>query len=477
MRFMSANCQNINRNSLSSSFALESPESSSPIVTRSVAAGLSGRFCNTYTFAPWQQAALRVLGYLPQNLARFAISRFEILSGLDSSRIKGLSSNDLANQRIEDYACVEGSFPAVTIGAALGGASAHIALALGGPFLPQAFVVTLKGGSYDGNVLTYFRRSAALARNIAAANPDLLTIQHYDPVHDEWMTRFVNHLRFKLLDLPPAYLEFIKCKLRPGGAVCFLDCEAQWLRYRVGERNYFQVGGWGGISPQEFMEGSERLQRFCRSVGLRYCQWSLPDYPLERGPESEWGCEPGLGEALQDFCRREGYRFIRISLSQPHDYSLLAYRAIAHLLQAEDRPPAGVLVEMFSQFDASAVMQTGLLPLWLVFNTLDSLDFLKEMRAEFPDRKPVFFSPLATFSHTPDIVPWEAWEKALDGLDWRNIGTRPEHYPADPLALTCWAAPLREWVASHYQPLHSRLEAEQLQELAVALEKTAPGID
>jgi hypothetical protein len=108
----------------------------------------------------------------------------------------------------------------------------------------------------------------------------------------------------------------------------------------------------------------------------------------------------------------------------------------------------------------------GLLPLWLVFNTPDSLEFLKEMRAKFPADKPIFFSPLATFSMTPDLVPWKEWEAVLAGLKWTNIGTRSNHYPADARALVKWFEPLRDWVRENYRPIHAHLSAEEIGNLA-----------
>jgi hypothetical protein len=456
---------------------LESLESSSPIVTRAVAAGLHGGYCNSYTFSLIQRIGLKALGRLPQSAARFVVSRIETLTGLDPKLLEGLSIERLAQERMNDYSAVQGPFPSVVVGAPLGGASAHLSLALGGPFLPQTFVTTLRGGSPDGDVQIYFQRSAELAHRIASDNPNVLTIQHYDPIHDEWMTRYVNHLRFKLLNLPPAYADFIRHNLVPGGSVCYLDCQAQWLRYRVGERSLFQVGGWGDISPQEFLEGSERIQNYCRTIRLPKSDWRLDGYPLESGPESEWGSEAGLGEAIENFCEKEGFRFVRITLSEPHDYSRLAFFAYAHLLRQEERQPAGVLIEMFSQFDAFAAIQAGLLPLWLVFNTWDSLYFLKSMRQQFPEDKPVFFSPLSSFTKTPDLVPWQDWEVALQDLNWKNIGARPTHYPADALALTNWADPLRRWVAQNRHPIHTRLEAQTLLQIAAGLSSnTTPDI-
>ena len=445
---------------------VESPESSSPIVTRAVAAGLSGRYCSTYSFKPWMRVALLALGRLPQKSARFLVSRFQSLSGLPPQALSNLSTESLAADRLNDYAGVPGPFPVITIGAALGGAAAHLASALGGPFLPQAFVVTLNGGSKDGDARAYFNRSVELARQIADQNPNLLTIQHFDPVHDGWITRFANHLRLKLLDLPLSYADFIRKNLQPGGAVCLLDSQAAWLHFRVGERSVFQVGGWGGIPAQEYLEGSPRLRRYCASNSMQTCGWRLDGFPVEMGPESEWGSEPAFGQAIEAFCRQEGFRFVRIALPEPHDYSHLAFQTFLELLKREGRQPSGVLVEMFTQFDATAVQRSGLLPLWLVFNTQDSLAFLREMIPDFPPGKPVFFSPLSTFSLTPDLVPWKDWEAAFTGLEWQAIGARSSHYPSDAAALVNWAAPLRQWAASHDKPIQARIEAEELEAFA-----------
>ena len=446
--------------------SIESIEVSSPIVTRAVAAGLCDKYCDNYEFPGWQKALLTALGAFPQGVARFAISRFQSISGLPLEVLDNFSMNRLVCERLSDYAHITGLFPAITVGAALGGATVYLSLALGGPFLPQAFVVTLKRGSMSGDVNQYLHRSLDIALRIATENPGILTIQHYDPVHDGWLTRFVNHLRFKLLDLPSAYIEFIKSKLEPGGAVVYLEGGASWLRYRVGPRSVFQIGGWGGISAEEFLESSDRLQVYARHTGLKNTDWKLKGYPLERGPESEWGSEPELGEALQSFCKSEGYRFIRVPLAHPNDFSKLAFSAAQKLLDKQGRAPSGVLVEMFSQFDATAARRGGLLPLWLVFNTNDSRAYLEEMRAEFPAGKPVFFSPLSTFSLTPDLVPFKEWNSTLEGSSWVNIGARASHYPADARALVKWVEPLRKWVGENHQPVRGLLSAEELVTLA-----------
>ena len=445
---------------------IESPESSSPLVTRAVAAGLKGENFIPYQIAPWQRSVLKVLARFPASTARYVLSRFESFSGLNPSRLRGLSIENLAEERISDYNGLDHQYPTITVGAALGGASAFLSLAMNGPFLPQAFVVTLKGGSIHGDVNTYFQRAASLAREFAAGNPMVMTIQHYDPIHDEWMTRRVNHLRFKLLNLPESYQKYIRNTLQPGGTICYLDCQAHWLRFRVGDRSVFQVGGWGDISAEEFLDSSPRIQNYAQQVGLKTTAWRLAGFPLERGPESEWGSEPGLGESLESFCTRESYRFVHIQLPVPHDFSRLAFESMQAILQREDRKASGVLIEMFSQFDPISCLNGGLIPLWLIFNTWDSLSFLKDVLPQFPEGKPVFFSPLSTFTLTPDLVPWREWERALNGLDCRNVGVRPDYYPSDPLTLIDWGQPLRRWVSEQGSPVITRIEPESIKLIA-----------
>ena len=117
--------------------SIESTESSSPIVTRAVAAGLRGVFCDNYEFPGWQKALLMGLGALPQGVARFAISRFQSISGLPPSVLDEFSMDELIQARLGDYTLNAGTFPVITVGAALGGATTYLSLALGGHSCPR----------------------------------------------------------------------------------------------------------------------------------------------------------------------------------------------------------------------------------------------------------------------------------------------------------------------------------------------------
>jgi len=116
------------------------------------------------------------------------------------------------------------------------------------------------------------------------------------------------------------------------------------------------------------------------------------------------------------------------------------------------------------------VSRYGLLPLWLIFNTEDSLRFLSDFCAEFDHNKPVLMSSLSTFSLTPDMASWNQWQESLDSFKVKNIGARKSHYPADPLALICWQEWLRKAVDDRrIGPLQS-ISAKKVSEIASGIE-------
>ena len=447
----------------------ESRESSSPMITRAVACGLSQIQFVGYEFTPLQAIALRAIGHLPQEVAQWLIPHAQGDSALYPSVLQNLRTDDLVQGRLADYARLSGTFPAIVLGVGMGGATAHLSMALNAPFLPQAFVMTLKNGSVDGNVHRYMNLAKDLAKRVTDENPELVSIQHYDPIHDGWLVRHVNHLRLKLTDLPEGYKQFMRTRLTPGGDVIYLEGQANWLRYRLGPRNVFQVGGWGDITAEEFLKGSERIRDYCHQERLKEMDWRLDEYPLEQGPESEWGSEAGLKESLETFCELEGFRFVEIRFADPHSFSRLTFQVISEQFKQNGIDPTGVIVETFSQYDPDAVVRYGLLPIWLIFNTNDSLRYLKTLRTSFIQSKPVLFSALSTFSMTPDMVKWKNWQECFSGFDVVNIGARKDHYPADTLALVQWQEKLRKWGDANTLPSMKPIDGQTLKQTARAL--------
>ncbi|MEE9513378.1 MAG: hypothetical protein V3V46_04820 [Anaerolineales bacterium] len=435
----------VDRNKAMNRKAFESAESASPVLTRLIAGVLSDHPETVFNFSELEKIGITLLNRLPVSVARAVIRLQFRWTALSPREAEKLQVEQLIAARLADYDGVDGEFDTILIGSAMGGATAHLAAVLGAPFLPQPFILGLRGGTPDDEVPPHLALTSRVAERILDRNPEVMAIGHFDPIHDGWLTRVVSHLRLKLIDLPRGYRVFLQNKLKPGGTIVYLDCGARWLHYELGSRHVYQIGGWGGISPTEFIEGSERINHALVESGSKHRGgWGIPGQEPVEGPESEWGSEPGLDQALEVFAHEQGYGFERISFDDPQGFSRLAFLAHEELYRRQGRAAQGVVVETFTQYDPQLVLSAGLLPLWLIFNTTDSRDFLETQSQFFPHGKPVYFSGLVTLSRTPDMVPWAGWAQALEGFSWTSIGARPSRYPEDLVSLWRWSERLRD---------------------------------
>ena len=435
----------IDQNKAMNRKAFESAESASPVLTRLVAGVLSDHPETVFDFNAFEKIGLALLNRLPVSVARAVVRLQFRWTALSPREAEKLQVDQLVAARLADYDGVDGKFDTILVGSAMGGATAHLAAVLGAPFLPQPFILGLRGGSPEDEISPHLVITSRVAERILDRNPEVMAIGHFDPIHDGWLTRVVSHLRLKLIDLPRGYRVFLQNKLKPGGTIVYLDCKARWLHYKLGPRQVYQIGGWGGVSPKEFIEGSERIDHALVESGSKHRGgWGIPEQEPVEGPESEWGSEPGLDRALEVFAREQGYGFERISFDDPQGFSRLAFLAHEELYRRQGREAEGVVVETFTQYDPQLVLSSGLLPLWLIFNTTDSREFLETQSQFFPRGKPVYFSGLVTLSRTPDMVPWEGWAQALEGFSWTSIGARPSRYPEDLISLWRWSERLRD---------------------------------
>ncbi len=433
------------------------PADSSSVCMRSVAAALRGAFLDPFQIPPVQRWGLSLMAPLGPEAVRRAVGWGVRFRGTAPAWADRITADGLARWAVSLYAGLQGPFDAVLLGAPNGGV-AHLAAALGVPFLSQHFLISFRDPTDPDDIRTYFDHGTALARRILQREPMVAVINHYDPLHDRYLVRWVNHIRLKLLDLPEAYRTFIQERLRPGGTLIFTDCRYSWLQYRVGPRHTFQVGGLGDVADREFLEGRPEIEAVRGAPG----GWRLEGMPLEERPESEWGAEPPLREVVETFAHAHGYRFVALEGDHPEGYARLALEAHRWLSEVEGRNPQGTLVEVFTQTNPTAPLASRLLPLWLPFNCTDSLRFLQQMRGELPADRPVLLTPLSNFVQTFDTAGWEAYQEALTGMDLRVLGVRERLFPSDPAGLWKPARMLSRWCAKHPDPVRVRLDAAQL---------------
>lgn len=444
---------------------LESKEGSSPVCVRSVAAALRGEFLDIYRIPRWQRHALSALSFLGGDAIRRTLALSQRFMGVPARAADLLRIEALAKEHTDLYLGEE-RFDTVLLGAPSGGA-AQLANVLRAPFLSQHFVVSFAERCHPDDLRTYAAHGATLARRLLRHNPQLSVINHYDPLHDRWLVGAVNHLRMKLLTLPEAYRRFLKERLMPGGTILFLDCTSRWRHYRLGPRHTLQVGGLGGASEQDFLEGRPEIFEMQRRERSSFVgPWRL-EAPLEEQPESEWGSLPELGGVLEEYARKSGYQFVRLAGPHPEWFSSLALRAFLRLYEKDGAPARGTLIEMFTNVQPSVVRRARLLPLWLPWNCTDSLAFLQRMRPSLV--APALFLLLSNFCLTFDLVSWREWSEALQGLSPHFLGQREELFPSDPVGLWAGGEALWEWSQRNVSPVTERLSAEELSKLAERL--------
>ncbi len=213
-------------------------------------------------------------------------------------------------------------YPGIMVGSS-NGAATHLCAAMGIPWLPQTFLIPVRHPGLDPDkpieVAEWARGPAA---DLLANNPDLVLHQMHDPSQDRLMIQRMAYFRTKFLRLGEAYRRFMEECLEPEGTIYLIECQADWPTTEIAPRHYFQMGAIGGLDASEFIDGSERLERFLQRHGSSFRHWEAPK-PDARRPEAEWGFEEPLRTDVEQFAREQGFRLERIVFREPEDMSPL----------------------------------------------------------------------------------------------------------------------------------------------------------
>ena len=427
---------------------------SSATIMRGVAAALNDQWMVPQNWSPPLVALTGLANRLPEKERLRLIDFFIRNLGVPGSLAAEVTAEGLAQWAVNLYGTDGPSYDTVVLGAPSGGIG-HLAALLGAPFLSEHFVTRFRYRGDPDDVAGYMAYGTSLAETILENNPDLLVVNHYDPIHDRFLVPYVNYVRIKLLTLPAPYQEFIVRRLRPGGTILFADCRYPWGQYRVSRRHYFQVGGLGGIADTDYVRGSPEVgQYLAEKEGKRRKEAPLPRrswavaFPWLPQRESEWGSLQIFRRAVETYASEHGYRFLALNGSHPTDFSRIAFYASNHAIRETDQEPSGVLVDCFTLTSPTGALRAGLLPLWLPFNCVDSLSFLRDMAPDFPPGKPVLLAPVPSYSPSWDVARADSWVAACGALaDVTWLGIDPAAYPVDVAGPFRFLPALQSWCA------------------------------
>ncbi|GAA3928324.1 hypothetical protein [Actinoplanes auranticolor] len=309
-------------------------------------------------------------GGLPAELRGPALAYEDSTEAVPLELVDRLDAGDVASWITGHYPA--GPYPAVVLGSAHGGA-AHLAAALGAPWLPTSFTVTVPWP--DGNAGDWtgaMEWGAKLADLILAADPGVTVRQVHDPLGRGQLCGSTVTLHVRWQRLPVAYRDFLGSGVEPGGAALLLRDTRTWPVLELTDRHSFQLGRPAGGMPHEdqTMENPS-FRRLMESVGGD--RWSTPY--LDTAPRyAETAGEPELDRDLRRLAGSLGTSVHRVLYPGPEALSACVADLYREWLRASGRGGDECVVETGRLIDPWRVLRSGLVPYWCESSARTAVD-------------------------------------------------------------------------------------------------------
>ena len=254
------------------------------------------------------------------------------------------------------------TYPGVVFGSPHGSA-VHLAAALGAPWLPTGFTVTVRwrGGAVDGWGAAA-DAGATVAAKILAANPAVTVRQVHDPVRRGPMCASTLTMHLRWLRLPPAYRTFLEQRLAPGAASLVLRDLRTWPVLDSMSGHTFQLGSpVSGWLPEDYTMDNPSFAGLIREVGG--AGWRTPPGNMPRRYADLAG-EPGLEPDLRRIASDTGRAAHRVLYSTPEALSACVADLHRDWLRADGMPVDRCVVETERLIDPWQVVRSGSVPYW-----------------------------------------------------------------------------------------------------------------
>ncbi|MFF5173476.1 hypothetical protein ACFY3U_12640 [Micromonospora sp. NPDC000089] len=244
-------------------------------------------------------------------------------------------------------------------------AAVHLAVALGVPWLPAAFEMSVHwaGGAVD-RPRAALDHGAALAARLLAGNPDLHVRQVHCPASRGASAGATVALTARWRGLPAAYARFLADRLAPGAPLVLVRDARTWPVRDEGQGHSFQVGSpASGLEPVDFHPDSHALRQVLRSAGGDGDRWEPPEVSAAGGA-AEHDVEAGFEADARQFAQRRGHALRQVLVPQPAALSAATADLYRRWLRGAGKTGDRLVVECGRLLDPWQVVRAGMVPYW-----------------------------------------------------------------------------------------------------------------
>lgn len=295
-------------------------------------------------------------------------SKFKIWNATEDD----VSTRSLTVNLLDDYKKLINRFDSIIIGPPNGGI-VYLAMCLKSLYLPShlflPFRINCDPDSLEHHIAEGWERN----KHILQKEEMIENVMHFDPIHDRVDIGRMIHNRIKFLSLPDEYKTFIGEKLKDGGTVINIQVDFHWPQFEISNRLFMQLGGFGGIPPEEYIHGSERINKWLETQWTRHRGgWGNVGYSTINKPESEWGSLPRFYESVVKFCESNGYNLLNLTFDHPFKLGVLTSMLMNDMNNKEGKIPEGIILETYWTMSPEVVRKSNYLPIWIPYVDITS---------------------------------------------------------------------------------------------------------
>ncbi|GAA3080463.1 hypothetical protein GCM10010464_50680 [Pseudonocardia yunnanensis] len=368
---------------------------------------------------PLVESALTLVDALPAPVREQVHRLGRGSEAVPPAELHAVSAEAVARWMVAQYP--RRSYPVAIVGSS-SGALAHLAAALGAPFLPQTFLLPVARPDVDpDDPRGGMTAGIGPAELLLDANPEVALHHTHDPNQDRLSHARMTYFRLKRRRLGAAFTGFLTETLPPGATLLVADCRLRWPVTRLGDQHVFQFGASRGMPPEEFRSESEHRG------------WDVPPAD-EEAPEAEWGFDEALGDDLAALAAARGWRLRRVAFDEPAALSPLIADLYRWWYLRRGRPAQRLLVESFLLLDPHLALATGSVPYWSQFPVEPAADAVERYLDHADPFEEILLTLFPPGTQDVAVAPAKRWRDLL-GRARRHgafLGIDPDAFPRGP---------------------------------------------